>query len=314
MAVKFVKGGLQSVDNSPFKKKKVEEQPVESTPTPSFPMEKPGQNNKIPGWRQELANARAEQAGVEPINLRTNMTATEMGIRKNIQDQTLANQIQQGQVSPEEQQRINAFMAANPSPTPQNLGGEGNGTFNAIAAGAGKVATGVGLGAAGAAIGGAVAGAPTGGAGIPVGALVGGAIGTGIGTFIQGFTGKLKSEEQEKIAVEYRTLPNSLKSMNQLIAYVNKGGTDREGAWKTFNEQLEAIDEAEGTLKRESDEFLNKFLDVDTTREMGYINSFNEQLRENYRVRMITAMMRPNPNLPEDDGSIADFMMNEGTA
>lgn len=199
-----------------------------------------------------------------------------------------AQQLQQQQQAAQAQ----AFMQQNPIISPQMMAMQEQGGLlgPSLMAGAGKVVTSGPL--VGAGVGAALGSAFAPGVGTAIGAVV--------GAFLSGMTTKIKQEKNEKIAIEYKTMTYSMKSMNQLISYVNKGGPDREGAWMQFQQNLAAIDEAQRNLKFEADKDINKFLSVDASKEIGNIQTFNELLRQNYIARMQMAMLSPNPNAPTD--------------
>lgn len=162
-------------------------------------------------------------------------------------------------------------------------------SLDAAKVGAGKILTSGPL--VGAAIGAGI------GSAVPV---LGTAAGAVIGAFIGGYGSKLKSEANEKIAVTYNTLPLSKTLLNKDIATVNKAtGVTRELAYEHFYNQLDAIDEARRQLVRDQQNELNKFLDVDTTKEVGKIDNFNAYQRQAMIDRMNYAMLNPDPNAVE---------------
>lgn len=156
----------------------------------------------------------------------------------------------------------------------------------------GEGAVGAGLGqAALGAVGGATLGAIAGGTPTVPLAAVG-----AVGGFIRGFTGKLKENMNENVKADFQTLPKNMRNLKMIIADANNGA-DAASSIQIFNEQLNAIDEAEASLHRESQKDLNKFLSVDAQVELASFKNFNSPggARNLLVRRMQEALLSPNP-------------------
>lgn len=204
------------------------------------------------------------------------------------------------------QQQVRELLAQGGVAQPQDLGVQGGGGIPlnpVLEAGLGKLATAQGGAAIGAVAGGAlgVVGGPV---GAGAGALAGGAVGGAIGSFIQGFTGKLKREQEQKIRVSYDSIPKSQNQINRMIRYVRLGG-DPIIALNEINRQLAAIDTAEAEIKLASNEDLSTFLSVDGGDELGRIRNWNEQIRPNIELLFLQAAQ--NPSGSNDPTDMLDF-------
>jgi hypothetical protein len=263
-------------------------QTTTQAPAPA-PTNQPYFNPNVAPWRQELANARAARAGAEPINLKTNMTATEEQIRKNIATQALQGQIEQSMIPPPSAEALAASqqLGAINTFTPEQ--------FNPVSIGQalkeGLVQGGTGA-AAGAGVG-AATGLVTGGAlSIPAAAVIG-AIG-GIGGFIKGTMQSLKRQTKENVAGEFSNLRQARINLKAIISDTNQGGDPIENM-VIFQQQLDIIDESYAKLKLIDQK---KPLGEDDTVEMAKFEMFYTAggARQYLVNEMQQAVYNPNPS------------------
>lgn len=235
--------------------------------------------------RQELANARATNAGIEPINLRTQETQTQTTARlaQTAKDQQAQENINAAKASGLLDMAQN--LGANPYEGTAALGTPGTEPNYAESLSAGLVQAGQGalLGAAG--------GSVLPGLGTFVGA-VGGAL-TG---FIRGEINSMKKQQNENIAASYSNLPTSAKNLRMIIQDTNQGG-DATSNWALFQEQLDVIDEARGQLKRESRGVKKLITGEDAKVELEKMENFYAVggARDYLINEMQQAILNPNP-------------------
>lgn len=275
--------------------------PTSAPPKEAFPLEPVGQNNKVPKWRQELANSRAEQSGLNPadwVDLKTNMTASELAIRKALNEQALNKQIQAEQLNqqPVSQQAIDAS---------RNLGSlnqeqqnkdvvQGEGIVGAGATAGSGVAGLIGGGLAGAGAASAI-GAGIGAIGGPVSPLtvpIGAAVGA-----VAGFTGavftKISLSKKQDVKQAYAVYTGTKSNMAYIINQVNQGKLSAVDAANMWDEELANFYSAERNIKQDTDTNLDRFLSQGAD-EAGKIEAFKRRLpylQEQLRM----AMLKPNP-------------------
>lgn len=271
--------------------------PPQPTPKPEVKpiMEKPGQDRNIQPFRQELANVRAGRAGVEPINLRTNMTATETQIRQNLAAQELQGQIEQGQVPGATNEQILAAQGLG-TLTPEQQARDiirGEGFVDTAIAGSAGLAGGVAGGFGGALLGaklGAIGGtAVTPGVGTAVGA-VGGFIVGGLGAVF----GKISLDKRQDVKQAFATYRATSSNMAYIINSANSGKIDGITAANMWDEELANFYSAERNLKKMTEGKIGRELSG-AMDEYNKVEGFGRRI-PTMQALLADAILTPDPN------------------
>ena len=285
----------QEIPKSPVEIKPIVLAP-QPTPKPEITpiLEKPGQNNKVAPYRQELANVRTGRAGVEPINLRTNMTATETQIRQNLAAQELQGQIEQGQIPQATNEQILAAQGLGTlTPEQQNrqiIKGEGF-VDTAVAGGAGLA------GAAAGGFGGAALGAKVGAIGGttfgPVGTVVGGVGGALVGGAVAVF-GKIGLDKRQDVKQAFATYRSTSSNMAWIINNANSGKIDGVTAANMWDEELSNFYSAQRALKGMTKGKIGRELSG-AMDELDKVNGFERRIPV-LQSMLADAILTPDPN------------------
>jgi len=262
--------------------------------TPKFDIPNPAENKP-----QVFKDEKGRLSGVT-IGGKTYLGLNPKDVNKMVEDYNQETTIPQGAISVQEAASMQARREAINSiqqmtPATENLNTQKEGFLSSESAG--KVAMGKAITEGTLALGAssvpAVAAAPfTAGVsllGIPI--AVTAAVLHG---YITGYTGKMKEERKENIEVQYITLQRSSKNLRMLINDVNTGGDPYE-AISLFQTEMDALNKANSRLHLETQDDLNKFLNVEARVELAKFEDFNTFLRPQFERDFYQAILNPNP-------------------